>query len=107
MVLIKVVQLVIYIDWSFNRILHGLEFNLATTFPDRALIIIPFFKFNDLIAHNIQYDSDSEEDDTEDTECEHRAHGSWNRPPSWQSLLLKLRLFELLDLLSDSLFFVR
>lgn len=98
MVLVEVIKLVVNVDWSLNLACEGIEFNLAHLSVLLSLNVIftvdviSLLEFSDLIAHDIQHNTDGQEDHTKDTKSEHGAHGSWNWSPSRQGLLLELRL---------------
>ena len=112
MVLVEVVKLIVDIDWTFNFFFYWVQRNIT------ELIILLQFRlafrilvvlggtFEYLLAEHIQYNTNSQEDDTEDTECKHGAHGSRDRTPSRQSLLFELGLLKLLDLFTDPLLLV-
>ena len=98
MVLVEVVKLIVYIDWTFNFFFYWVQRNITELIillqfglAFRILVVLGG-TFENLLAEHIQYNSNSQEDDTEDTECKHSAHGSRDRTPSRQSLLFELGL---------------
>ena len=115
MVLVEVVQLVVDVDWAINLVLCNVEINLTSLWVTvlidlselgMAILVVPGLELDNLIAHDVEHDSDGEEDDTEDTESKHSAHSSWNWSPSGESLLLELGLLKLFNLFTDSLLLV-
>lgn len=124
MILVEVVKLVVHIDWpwDFVEVLEGwrslplpdadwnvslIIFSPVLTVVNSAILVVSVVQFDDPIAHNLQHNSDGQEDHRKNTESKHGAHGCWYGSPSWKSLLLELGLLELFDLLTDTLFLFR
>lgn len=124
MILVEVIKLVVHIDWpwDFIDVLEGLrslplpyanwQFSISILSPvltvvNGAILVVSVVQFDDPIAHNLQHNSDGQEDDRKNTESKHGAHWCWHGSPSWKSLLFELRLLELFDLLTDTLFLFR
>jgi len=118
MILVKVVQLVVNVDWS-SYILLNVDRDcafaiLAFVFTEaRALarlgeglaissILVLFCDALNLLAHDVKDDSESEEDDSKDTENNHRGAERRHGSPRGQHLLLKLAVLKLIDLLLDA-----
>jgi hypothetical protein len=110
MVLVEVVKLVVNVDGECDGVLYFLtERNLALLIFTQLVyagFVVSHLHLGDLVGHHVEHDSDGQEDDTEDTEGEHGAHGGGHWSPGWKGLLLELRLLQLFNLLSDSLFLV-
>lgn len=107
MILVEIVKLIIHIDRSRNVSLDFVEVNGAinrrTLNLVMAVLIVSLGQLNDFVAHDLKDNSDGQEDNAENTESQHGTHGCWHWSPSWQSLLLELRLLQLLNFLTDSL----
>lgn len=115
MVLVEVIQLIVHVDWALNvvgdllKIQHALA--LLSVFVVLGLqvllaeLIVLSAAFKDLLTEHVEYNTNGQENDTEDTESEHGAHGGGHGSPSWQCLLLELGLLEFLDLIPDPLLF--
>ena len=102
MVLIKVVQLVIDVDWLRNV---TVDFDRQRTvyreFLCTALVILYDYAL-DLLAHDVEGDAESQEYQAKDAKDNHCGAKGGHRPPRRQHLLLELALFQLLDLLLDA-----
>lgn len=112
MVLVEVVQLIVHIHWSFHFLLNWSEVNftkfsflLKFSLAARIIIILGG-ALEDLLAEDVENNTDGQEDNTENTEGKHGAHGSGDGTPGGQRLLLELGLLELLNLFTDSLLLV-
>ena len=104
MVLVKVVQLVVNIDWSSNILLNVNRdfacailalveaFALARLGDVLAIssILVLFCDALNLLAHDVKDDSEGEEDDSKDAENDHRGAERRHGSPCGQHLLLKL-----------------
>lgn len=106
MVLVKVVQLVVNIDWSSNILLNVnrdlacaiLAFVFTEAFALARLgdvlaissILVLFCDALNLLAHYVKDDSEGEEDDSKDAENDHRGAERRHGSPRGQHLLLKL-----------------
>ena len=96
MILVKVVKLIVDIDWTLDSGINCLKINGASqsiwilNFIKALIdIIVPFFKLHNFITHNLENYTDSQENYTENTEGQHSAHSCWHWPPSWQRLLFE------------------
>ena len=65
MILVKVVELIVDIDWTIDLGINGLEINCAglaiwiLNFIKAFIhIVVPFFKLHDFITHDLQNNSD-------------------------------------------------
>ena len=106
MVLVKVVQLVVNIDWSSDILLNV---NRDYAFAIRAIvlteaialarlgeglatssILVLFCDALNLLAHDVKDDSEGEEDDSKDAENDHRGAERRHGSPRGQHLLLEL-----------------
>jgi len=109
MILVEVVELVVNVDWAFDFLFNDLEVHFTGALSEFVIakVFVILFQLYDLVGHNVQHHSDSKEDNTENREGKHCAHGSWHWPPGWQGLLLELGLLKLFNLFTNPLFFVR
>jgi len=110
-VLVKVVELVVEVDGRLDLVLLDVELQLAglgvVVEKLFAQFVIGHLDLTDLVAHHVEHDSDGEEDDTEEAEGDHGAHGGGHWSPGRQGLLLELGLFQLLDFVLDPIFLLR
>lgn len=101
MVLVKVIKLIVHIDWS-SDFLFDINYNVASALLS-AHVVVLLRNALDFIAHDVQDDAKSEENNAEDTENNHsgaeRGYGS----PCRQHLLLELAVLKLLNLGVDSI----
>lgn len=87
MILVEIVKLIINIHWALDFMVNGLKVYGAVlvglNFRKASVnVIVPLFELHDLVAHNLQNDSDGQKYHTEYTEGEHGAHSCWHRSPS-------------------------
>ena len=104
MVLVKVVQLVVNIDWSSDILLNV---NCDVAEAIRAVIeviaqarlgeglaclsiLVLFCDALNLLAHDVEDDAEGEEDDSKDAKNDHRGAEGWHGSPRGQHLLLEL-----------------
>ena len=116
MVLVEVVKLVVNVYWALNCWFDILEVGSIINFTPlwhevtisilymrflvkaftHTNVVVSLIKLNDSVTHNLEYNTDRQKDDCEQTEGEHGAHGCWNWSPCREGLLLELGLFPLL-----------
>lgn len=112
MVLVEVIQLIVHIYWSFDLLFNWSKFDFTQfIFLKFGLaiwvLVVLCGALEDLLTQHVEYNSDGEENYTENTEGKHCAHCCGNWSPGGQRLLLKLGLFQLFNLFTDSLLLVR
>ena len=100
MILVKVVQLIVDVDW-----LRNITVNLDRKGANsrwRSTIVILLDDTLDFLTHDVEGDAERQEDHSKDAEDNHGGAERGHGPPSWQHLLLELALLQLLNLLLDA-----
>ena len=116
MVLVEVIKLIVHIDWSLHFGSNIAQWDIAVSLFLACLVVLRLQvslavfvvlnrQFKNLLAKHVEDDTNGQENDTENAESKHCTHCCWNWSPSGQCLLLELRLFEFLNLLTDPLLF--
>lgn len=114
-VLVEVVQLIIHVDWSLNFTsdlinVHGAIALIRARMvlrlqPVLAHLVVLGRALENLLAQHVEHDANCQENDTEDAEGQHGAHGCGHGPPGWQGLLLELGLLQFLNFVTNPLLF--
>lgn len=73
MILVEIIELIVYIDWALHVFFDYelLSANLSKHFAFLLIVIICHWIFLDLIAHDVQKDAETKENDTENCEGYH------------------------------------
>ena len=91
MVLIKVVKLVIDIDWLRN-VTIDIDSHCAFCWDNFAARVILFDDALDLLTHDVEGDAECQEYQAKNAEDNHCGAKGRHRPPGGQHLLLELAL---------------
>lgn len=101
-VLVKVVDLVIDIDWS-DHATFDLDINDAVTAAIQlAMSIIFMGNTRNFFTHGVECATNYQENDPKDAKNEHSGAKRGHRSPSWQHLLLKFALLQLFYFFLDA-----
>ena len=96
MILVEVVELVVHVDGRGNVRVESDGHCAGLIFIQLTVVILSSDTLNAL-AHHVQRDTKSEENQTEDTENDHGGAEGGNGSPRWKHLLLEFALLQLLD----------
>ena len=91
MVLIKVVELVIDVDWLRNVTIY-VDSHSAICWDLIATFVILFDDALDLLTHDVEGDAECQEYQAKNAEDNHCGAKGGHRPPGGQHLLLELAL---------------
>ena len=101
MVLIKVVKLVIDVDWLRN-VTIDVDNHSAKVWDICAAFVILFDYTLDFLTHDVEGDAECQEYQAKNAKDNHCGAKGRHGPPGGQHLLLELALLKLLDLLLDA-----
>ena len=107
MVLVEVIELIVDVDRGWD-VTVDVKFDLAHCIvTDWASLTVLFHNALNTFAHDVESDSEGQEDHTEDAKDDHRRAKRRNRSPGREHLLLEFALLQLFNLFlnADEVFF--